>query len=61
LPAFSCDAAGVNVLGDPRWAKFRCHVITGERVLDFGEVKVLAARMKNDLPSPRDSRARGRG
>ena len=43
LPAFSCDAAGVNVLGDPRWAQFRCHVIAGERVLDFGEVKGLKA------------------
>jgi hypothetical protein len=36
LPAFSRDAAGVNVLADPRWAAFRCCVVAGERVLDFG-------------------------
>ncbi len=41
LPAFSRDAAGVNVLGDSRWQAFRCCVIAGERVLDFGEVKSL--------------------
>jgi putative SbcD/Mre11-related phosphoesterase len=43
LPAFSRDAAGVNVLGDPRWAQFRCHIIAGERVLDFGEMMGLKA------------------
>jgi putative SbcD/Mre11-related phosphoesterase len=41
LPAFSRDAAGVNVLGDRRWAEFRCCVVAGDRVLDFGEVKGL--------------------
>ena len=41
LPAFSRDASGVNVIGDPRWADFRCHVIAGERVLDFGFVKAM--------------------
>jgi uncharacterized protein len=50
LPAFSRDAAGVNVFGAERWDAFRCCVIAGERVLDFGEVKGLR---KTQLPSPR--------
>ena len=33
---FSADAAGVNVLCARRWAGYRCGVIVGERVLDFG-------------------------
>jgi metallophosphoesterase superfamily enzyme len=38
LPAYSADAAGVNVLGVRRWRDFRCCVIAGDRVLDFGPV-----------------------
>ena len=38
VPAFSADAAGVNVLHDPRWGAFRCCVIAGEKILDFGAV-----------------------
>jgi metallophosphoesterase superfamily enzyme len=38
LPAFSRDAAGVGVLGQPRWRSYRCLVPAGDRVLDFGEV-----------------------
>jgi metallophosphoesterase superfamily enzyme len=38
LPAFSRDAAGVNVLSDARWQEYRCWIIAGDRVLDFGEV-----------------------
>jgi putative SbcD/Mre11-related phosphoesterase len=45
LPAFSADAAGVNVLGDRRWRSLRCWVPTGERVLDFGEVGTLPERL----------------
>jgi putative SbcD/Mre11-related phosphoesterase len=41
LPAYSDDAAGVNVRGDRRWRDFRCLVIAGEEVLDFGEVGSL--------------------
>jgi metallophosphoesterase superfamily enzyme len=44
LPAFSPDAAGGNVLGVRRWQDYRCAVIVGEDVLDFGEVGRLAAR-----------------
>jgi putative SbcD/Mre11-related phosphoesterase len=46
LPAFSPDAAGVNVLGDRRWHGFRCYVIAADRVLDFGELAALYARTK---------------
>jgi putative SbcD/Mre11-related phosphoesterase len=41
LPAFSADAAGANVLGDRHWRGYRCHVIVGSEVLDFGEVTWL--------------------
>ncbi|HXG11897.1 MAG TPA: metallophosphoesterase [Gemmataceae bacterium] len=44
LPAFSADAAGVNVLRDPRWQHYRCHAVSGKRVLDFGELAVLGRR-----------------
>ena len=44
LPAFSQDAAGVNVLGDPRWAALRCAAIVADRVLDFGEVGKIPRR-----------------
>jgi putative SbcD/Mre11-related phosphoesterase len=47
LPAFSRDAAGVNVLGDERWDAFRCCVIAGDRVLDFGEVRQCRSRLSN--------------
>ncbi|HZU38836.1 MAG TPA: metallophosphoesterase [Gemmataceae bacterium] len=38
LPAFSGDAAGVNILGNPAWATYECHVIAGRKVLNFGLV-----------------------
>jgi uncharacterized protein len=41
LPAYSPDAAGVNVIGSPRWGDHRCLVIVGDEVLDFGPVKTL--------------------
>jgi metallophosphoesterase superfamily enzyme len=41
LPAYSADAAGVNVLGIRRWRDYRCGVIAGDRVLDFGLVGEL--------------------
>jgi putative SbcD/Mre11-related phosphoesterase len=43
LPAFSPDAAGVNVLRGRRWHGYRCAAIAGDRVLDFGEVSRLGA------------------
>jgi putative SbcD/Mre11-related phosphoesterase len=44
LPAFSSDAAGGNVLGVRRWRDYRCVVIAGDDLLDFGEVSRLAAK-----------------
>jgi putative SbcD/Mre11-related phosphoesterase len=38
LPAFSVDAAGVNVLGDRRWRNFQCGAIAGAEVLNLGQV-----------------------
>lgn len=48
LPAFSPDAAGGNVLGSSRWREFRCAVIVGTRVLDFGPVAALKQRLQNE-------------
>lgn len=39
LPAFSLDAAGVNVLGQNRWQRHRAYAIAGDKVLDFGEIR----------------------
>jgi putative SbcD/Mre11-related phosphoesterase len=45
LPAFSTDAAGVNVLTGRSWRRFRCCVPAGDRVLDFGEIDSLGERL----------------
>ncbi len=45
LPAFSAEAAGVNILSARRWRGFRCQVIAGDRVLDLGEVSTLRHRL----------------
>jgi putative SbcD/Mre11-related phosphoesterase len=44
LPAYSDDAAGVNVRGERRWRDFRCLVIAGDEVLDFGVLGSLGRR-----------------
>jgi putative SbcD/Mre11-related phosphoesterase len=46
LPAFSADAAGVGVLDDPRWRRFRCCAIADTDVLDFGPLGDLARARK---------------
>jgi putative SbcD/Mre11-related phosphoesterase len=46
LPAFSADAAGVNVLHDRRWHSYRCCVLTSRDVLDFGKLATLPRRIK---------------
>jgi uncharacterized protein len=56
LPAFSTDAAGVNVLGEPRWLRYRCWAIAGNKVLDFGCVADLPKRRRAQT-----TRRRGRG
>jgi putative SbcD/Mre11-related phosphoesterase len=43
LPAFSPDAAGVNVVGARRWRGHQCIAIAGEQLLDFGDVARLQA------------------
>jgi putative SbcD/Mre11-related phosphoesterase len=53
LPAFSPDAAGVDVLGGRRWRDHRCAVIAGADVLDFGEVGGLADRFRGKSQRPR--------
>jgi putative SbcD/Mre11-related phosphoesterase len=60
LPAFSRDAAGVNVLSVARWRSFRCYAIAADEVLDLGEVGTLRARLAaaGRRPSPRGE---GRG
>jgi putative SbcD/Mre11-related phosphoesterase len=54
LPAFSPDAAGIDVANDSRWRECRCCVIAGESVLDLGELRELATGGK-----PRASGRRG--
>lgn len=49
LPAFSADAAGGNVLGRAAWRSYRCGVIVGENVRDFGEVGKLRQRLRGDV------------
>jgi metallophosphoesterase superfamily enzyme len=44
LPAFSTDAAGVNVLPGRKWGDHRCCVIAGDTVLDFGQLRTLRKR-----------------
>ncbi len=43
LPAFSADAAGVNVLGQNRWRCYRAYAIAGDKVLDFGEIRKVSS------------------
>jgi putative SbcD/Mre11-related phosphoesterase len=46
LPAFSRDAAGANVVNMARWQAFRCCVVAGERILDFGVLRETRERLK---------------
>ncbi len=45
LPAYSKEAAGVNVLSMWRWRALRCHPIADNQVLDLGEVSTLRRRL----------------
>lgn len=45
LPAFSREAAGVNILSVRRWRTFCCHTIAGGQVVDVGEVSTLRRRL----------------
>jgi metallophosphoesterase superfamily enzyme len=46
LPAFSPDAAGESVRNAGRWRSYRCLVIAGDRVLDFGPLCRLPRRAR---------------
>ncbi len=50
LPAFSPDAAGVDVARGRQWRDYRCAVIAGADVLDFGEVGRLSDRSNRTPP-----------
>lgn len=51
LPAFSADAAGVNVLRQTTWSRYRCCVVAGPQVLDFGRVADLKRKTASLQPS----------
>jgi metallophosphoesterase superfamily enzyme len=55
LPAFSRDAAGVSVVGVPRWRGYRCAAIVGEQVLDFGDAYELRGRLNDSGPARGES------
>lgn len=60
LPAFSRDAKGANVLGVRRWEAYRCAVVVGGEVLDFGGLKRLAEmKQATDPGRQRSPKARG--
>ncbi len=46
LPAFSEDAAGLDILGSKEWRGYRCHAIIGDEVLDLGLVSTLRSRLQ---------------
>lgn len=56
LPAFSRDAAGVNVLPLTRWQGYRCFVIDGASVVDLG----LVRRARNSPTSTSKTAKRSR-
>lgn len=46
LPAYSPEAAGVNVLHAKRWKCYRCCAIAGDKVLDFGKLSELPQKLR---------------
>jgi uncharacterized protein len=46
LPAYSPEASGGGVLGRQEWQDYHCHVIAGERLLDFGNLGLLRRRIR---------------
>jgi metallophosphoesterase superfamily enzyme len=45
LPAYSTEAAGVNILSMRHRRSYRCHVIGGNNVVDVGDVSTLRTRL----------------
>jgi metallophosphoesterase superfamily enzyme len=60
LPAYSLEAAGVDVVNAPRWRDYRCCVIAGDRVLDLGELRGLGVDRKPQASGKRGVRANPR-
>jgi metallophosphoesterase superfamily enzyme len=52
LPAFSKEAAGVNVLSVRRWGALHCQAVADDRVLDLGEVSTLRRRLSRSQTRP---------
>jgi uncharacterized protein len=52
LPAFSADAAGVNVTRGPRWRGYHCYAIAGSQVVDAGPVagRTLPSERRGSSP-----------
>ncbi len=57
LPAFSEDAAGVNVIHTRKWRKYRCCVIAGYLVLDLGELQTIHKRLDRGPSRPRSMKS----
>lgn len=53
LPAFSKEAAGVNILSVRHWRGLTCQAIAGDHVLDLGEVSTLRRRLSAVYSEPR--------
>lgn len=51
LPAFSKEAAGVNILSIPRWRALCCQIVAEDRILDLGEVSTLRRRLLEAVSS----------
>lgn len=45
LPAYSKDAAGVNILSVRSWRALSCQMIAADRVLDLGPISTLRRRL----------------
>jgi hypothetical protein len=56
LPAYSEDAAGVNVIYAQKWRKYSCFVIAGDNVLDFGDLETLRKRLDRGPKRPRSKK-----
>jgi putative SbcD/Mre11-related phosphoesterase len=52
LPAFSQDAAGVNVLNGRRWSSYRCCAIAENEILDFGRLVDIRPAGKAETVRP---------
>jgi putative SbcD/Mre11-related phosphoesterase len=54
LPAFSRNAAGVNVLRTSQWRGYRAIAIAGDQLLDFGEVSALTRKRAGSVSDGTD-------